>query len=221
MLKRCLIAAIAVAAAGVFSANAEDPDEYEVWEPETPESTSHSPQTAAVTETEEEEPDFAIMGPSAVGADELCCFVRRHNPDFPMEIAEAYLAVGERYGIRGDVALCQAIVETGWFMFSDGTAVTPTQHNYCGLGVTGRGMKGHSFATVEDGVRAQIQHLYAYATTAPLPKGEPLLDPRFSYVRRGIASTWHELSNRWAMNPNYGRQIMALYDQLLQHSNGK
>lgn len=211
--KRLIIIACAVILTGIISANAEDPDEYEVWEPAAEEYTD--------TESSAEEPDYAIMGHSVVDADALWRFVSRHNPDFPHEIAEAFVTIGERYGIRGDVALCQAIVETGWFRFSDGTSVTASQHNYCGLGVTGRGKKGHAFATVEDGVRAQMQHLYAYATTEPLPAGEPLMDPRFTYVRRGIASTWHELSNRWAMNPNYGRQIMTLYHQLLQHSKGQ
>lgn len=202
---------------GALASTPKDHDEYEVWEPEETTGTEHTPHNTTASAAAEE-PDYAIMGHSAVDADALWRFVCRHNPDFPHEIAEAFVTIGERYGIRGDVALCQAIVETGWFRFSDGTSVTASQHNYCGLGVTGRGKKGHAFATVEDGVRAQMQHLYAYATTEPLPAGEPLMDPRFTYVRRGIASTWHELSNRWAMNPNYGRQIMTLYHQLLQHS---
>ena len=213
--------AAALCGCNALASTPRDHDEYEVWEPE--ESAAHGPETpleAAAAEVMEQE-YASIMGAAAVDAETLWSFVCKHNPDFPREIAEAYLKVGERYGIRGDVALCQAIVETGWFMFADGTAVSPEQHNYCGLGVTGRGMKGHVFETVEDGVRAQMQHLYAYATKAPLPKGEPLLDPRFSYVRRGIAPTWHELSNRWAMNPNYGRQIMTLYDQLLRQTKSR
>ena len=156
----------------------------------------------------------SILGEAQIDARTLWLFVRRHNADFPIEIAEAFLSIGRSYGIRGDVALCQAIIETGWFRFADGTAVTPDPHNYCGLGVTGRGQRGASFETIEDGVRAHLQHLYAYASTDPLPSGEPLLDPRFSLVKRGVASSWHDLSNRWAMNPNYGRQILTLYSQL-------
>lgn len=151
----------------------------------------------------------------------IAAFVRRNNKTFPVEIADAYLRVGRRYGIRGDIALCQAIIETGWFRFADGTAVTPDQHNYCGMGVTSRGMKGCAFETVEHGATAHIQHLFAYATRSPLPEGEQLLDPRFRLVTRGVAPNWTDLSNRWAMNPNYGNQIIQLFNQLLNYANSK
>lgn len=221
MLTRCLIAVCAALAAGVSLASAEDPDEYEVWEtvgggePCTA-ITAIEPEPAAVAEATEL--CSSIMGEQQVDAETLCRFVKRHNPDFEPEIAETFVRLGKVYGIRGDVAMCQAIIETGWFKFADGTAVRPEQHNYCGLGVTKRGVKGHAFDSVEDGVRAHLQHLYAYACTAPLPKNEPLTDPRFKLVKRGAATTWEELSNRWAMNPNYGKQIMRLYGQLLELS---
>lgn len=216
----------------------EDDDDYDVWEP-VHSSPAKSPrkdkariclspdspdmlQYAVPAETVTTEPTAiaaggipeSILGESQIDAHTLWLFVRRHNADFPIEIAEAFLSIGRSYGIRGDVALCQAIIETGWFRFADGTAVTPDQHNYCGLGVTKRGQRGASFDTIEDGVRAHLQHLYAYASTEPLPIGEPLLDPRFSLVTRGVASSWHDLSNRWAMNPDYGQQILTIYSQL-------
>ncbi len=165
---------------------------------------------------------IAICGSAEIRDPErIAAFVRRNNKDFPVEIAEAYIRVGDRYGIRGDIALCQAIIETGWFRFADGTAVTPDQHNYCGMGVTSRGMKGCSFETIDDGATAHIQHLYAYACRTPLPQGEQLLDPRFKLVSRGVAPNWTDLSNRWAMNPNYGNQILRLYNQLQTYINQK
>ena len=69
-------------------------------------------------------------------------FVLRHNPDFDPQIAREFIRAGSRYGIRGDIAFCQAIVETGWFKYTGGTAVTADSHNYCGLGVTSKGRKG-------------------------------------------------------------------------------
>lgn len=167
-------------------------------------------------------PKHPIMGEAVITDPEVICnFVRRNNPAFPQEIAEAYLKVGEMYGIRGDMALCQAIIETGWFRFADGTAVRPEQHNYCGMGVTSRGMTGNSFESIEDGVRAQIQHLYAYCCRRPIPEGESLLDPRFKLVSRGVAPNWEDLSNRWAMNPNYGNQIIRLHQQLVDFDKEK
>lgn len=157
---------------------------------------------------------ISIMGLSEVDAETMWRFVRTRNPEFPIEIAQAFHRLGQTYGIRGDVALCQSIVETGWFTYCGGTAVTPDQHNYCGLGVTSLGVKGHSFESIDDGVRAQLQHLYAYACRKPLPRGEEVIDPRFSLVSRGVATTWHDLSGRWAMNDSYGDQILSLYNTL-------
>lgn len=156
-----------------------------------------------------------IAGASAIDAADIARFIARYNPTFDPDIAQAYIDLGAVYGIKGDVAICQAIVETGWFTFTGGTAVTPEQHNYCGLGVIRRGHRGASFSTISDGVRAHLQHLYAYITSAPLPEGEPCLDPRFSLVARGCASTWHDLNGRWAANPAYGSRILDVYSRLI------
>lgn len=159
-----------------------------------------------------------IMGKSVVSAEKMSAFVKSKNPNAQDidRIAKAFIDIGNKYGVRGDVAFCQSILETGWFKFDGGTAVTPDQHNYCGLGVTSKGVKGHSFPTIEAGVTAQIQHLFAYATKDDLPKGEKLIDPRFQYVTRGIAPHWEDLNMRWAMNDNYGQHIMSIYNDLLK-----
>lgn len=154
--------------------------------------------------------------------DVLISFVTNKNKDAKniKEIAKSFIEVGKLYGVRGDIAYCQAVIETGWFKFDKGTAVTYDQHNYCGLGVTSKGVKGHSFKTVREGVTAMIQHLYAYATKNSIPKGETIVDPRFKYVTRGIAPTWEGLSNKWAMNANYGSHILEMYDQLKTFKEG-
>lgn len=158
-----------------------------------------------------------IRGDNSVEAEQMYQFVAAHNPDFDPAVAEAFFTVGQKYGIRGDIALCQAIIETGWFRFDNGTAVTPDRHNYCGLGVSRRGDVGCSFETVEQGVTAMIQHLYAYSCRKPLPKGEELIDPRFRYVERGSAQTWEALAGRWAANLNYGQKILSIYNKMLIH----
>lgn len=155
-----------------------------------------------------------ILGEPALDVEQMYMFVKSRNKNFKREIAEAFYHIGKRYGVRGDIALCQSILETGWFMFSGGTAVTPDQHNYCGLGVTKLGMKGHKFKSIEEGVKAQMQHLYAYACDSKLPRGEKLIDPRFSLVARGIAPTWADLSRKWAANDHYAERIMDLYSQM-------
>jgi hypothetical protein len=46
------------------------------------------------------------------------------------KIAKAFLEVGKKYGVPGDIAFCQSIIETHYFLYDLGTAVTPDQHNY-------------------------------------------------------------------------------------------
>ena len=149
---------------------------------------------------------------------------------YPEGIAELYIEIGKKYNIRGDLAFAQAVKETGYFQFYG--IVRNGQNNFCGLGATGVanngtellngvdpnrasyvvGMHGLSYATIADGVEAHIQHLYAYATTAPLPDGCELLDPRFKYVSRGIAPLWSGLNGRWAVPGNgYGESIISDY----------
>lgn len=170
------------------------------------------------TSTRGKSGSIAILGETEVDVETMVNFVRSRNADFPREIAEAFHRIGKIYGIRGDIALCQSIIETGWFKFTGGTAVTLNQNNFCGLGVTKLGVKGHSFSTVDEGVTAQIQHLYAYACKHSLPRGEKIVDPRFKLVSRGVAPNWHDLNNRWAANSKYGDHILALFDEMRQFS---
>lgn len=158
---------------------------------------------------------LTIFGPTEVSPERMWAFVAAVNPDFSLDIARAYYEIGRRYGIRGDVALCQSILETGWFRFTGGTAVRPEQHNYCGLGVTRLGVRGHKFRNIEEGVTAHLQHLYAYASRHSLPEGEKMVDPRFKLVKRGVATSWTDLNNRWAANRRYGQDILAIFQRLM------
>lgn len=136
------------------------------------------------------------------------------------DLIDYYLEIGKEYGIRGDIAYLQAIKETNFFQFTG--IVQPHQNNYSGIWATGSaltgnepyngvspdkmrfepGVHGVTFASPRIGVEAQIQHLYAYATTAPLPQGKELLSPRFIYVNRGCAPRWVDLGGKWAY-PGY------------------
>ena len=126
-----------------------------------------------------------------------------NNSAFDVEIAKAFFKLAPKYGIDPMMAIAQSILETGWFKYA-GSAVTADQHNYCGLGVTSTGVKGGTFATIEDGVTAQLQHLFAYGCKDTLPSGDKVLDPRFSLVTRGIATYWQQLAGRWAC-PGYDK----------------
>ena len=109
--------------------------------------------------------------------------------------------------IRPEVAFCQAMKETGFLQF--GHDVKPDQCNFAGLGATGNGVAGNSFASVREGIRAQIQHLKAYATKDNLINA--CVDSRFNYVKRGSAPYVEWLGKKenptgdgWATGANYG-----------------
>ena len=69
-----------------------------------------------------------------------------------------------------------------YFLQFDGD-VKVEQCNFAGIGATGGGVPGNTFADVRTGIRAQVQHLKAYASTAKLTQA--CVDPRFQYVKRG------------------------------------
>jgi SPOR domain/Mannosyl-glycoprotein endo-beta-N-acetylglucosaminidase len=156
----------------------------------------------------------SILGPTQLSAEQMNAYVRTLNPNAPL-LGEYYKSFGEYYGIRGDVAFAQAMQETGYFRFTGD--VRNSQNNFAGIGATGGGARGASFNTPEEGVLAHIQHLYAYATTAPLPNGYPLVDPRFHLVNRGSATTWTALNGKWAVpGTTYGQSILNIYRRMAE-----
>ncbi len=144
-----------------------------------------------------------IIGKSECTAYQMAAYLTARNPNaksWALEYAQLYLEEGEAEGVRGDGAWIQSCKETGNFKFTGGTAVTFEQNNFCGLGVTRKGLKGHSFDTPRLGIRAQIQHLKGYATTAPLKN--PCIDPRYKYISKGCAPKFVDLAGKWAV-PGY------------------
>lgn len=140
-----------------------------------------------------------IMGTSVATADQLNALLLSRNAQAAdyLHLSEIFLEEGEKEGVRGDGAFCQSLIETGYFRF--GGDVQPDQHNYAGLGAVG-GVPGLSFADDRTGIRAQIQHLKAYASAAPLQ--QECVDPRYRYVSKGCAPTFEQLSGKWAV-PGY------------------
>lgn len=162
---------------------------------------------------EEKPSGYSILGKTYLSPEHMNQFVKKINPD-AIELGIYYLTFGEYYGIRGDVAFAQAMHETDYLRFTG--VVKPEQNNFCGLGATGPDNPGASFETPRDGVLAHLQHLYAYASTKPLPDGYPLLDPRFDLVTRGSATTWVGLNGKWAVpGTNYGQSILGLYERMI------
>jgi len=171
--------------------------------------SSHTTEKLSQTQTR-------ITGKARCTAEQMRKFLKQRHPKINNKyllLPEIYLSEGAKEGVRGDLAFAQSLHETNFFKF--GGDVLPEQNNFAGLGATGGGVKGHSFATPQLGVRAQIQHLKAYASTAPL--NNPCVDPRFRYVKnRGCAPYIEDLGGKWAF-PGYDTKKYGSLRDALQH----
>lgn len=169
-----------------------------------------------------------IMGTSSVTVDQMVSYYNKRYT-FPADIyrdkgadsAEAFFKIlkeeAEAEGVRADVLFAQVILETGGLKF--GGDVQPSQCNFGGLGAVGGGAAGETFADVRTGLRAQVQHLKAYASTDGL--NNACVDKRFQYVSRGTARyvEWLAIPQNpygkgWAADADYGTKLLRIMDSL-------
>ena len=171
---------------------------------------------------------YLIEGTSAVTANNLAMYFKRKNGVYPTfyknsdaptieKFCQIYVEEAKAEGIKVEVAFMQAMVETGWLKF--GGAVQISQYNFAGIGALDGGAQGATFKTVREGVRAQIQHLKAYANEKPLNNTQ--VDPRFHLVKRGSAKYVEWLGQKenpngygWATAEDYGYKILRLIKEL-------
>lgn len=164
----------------------------------------------------------AIMGTAVATVKQMQDYIKNVNPNVAQSVIDMvpfYLSEGKTEGVRGDIAFAQSCLETGNFGFSQ-SAVTLDQNNFAGMGVTQNGMKGLSFETPQLGIRCQIQHLKAYASTEAL-KNENI-DSRFKYVTRGSAPyvEWLGIQENpkglgWAAGAGYGEKILTILSKII------
>ena len=171
---------------------------------------------------------YLIEGSSAVTANNLAMYFKRKNgvystfyknSDAPTieKFCQIYVEEAKAEGIKVEVAFMQAMVETGWLKF--GGSVQISQYNFAGIGALDGGVQGATFKTVREGVRAQIQHLKAYANEKSLNNTQ--VDPRFHLVKRGSAKYVEWLGQKenpngygWATAEEYGYKILRLIKEL-------
>lgn len=181
----------------------------------------------AASETPAEKTKTAIMGEAQATAQQMALYCRNKNAEPQItsctleELAGMFLEEGRAEGVRGDVAWAQSLHETGFFKF--GGIVLPTQNNFAGIGALNGNATGQAatFPDPRTGVRAQIQHLKAYASTEPLVNA--CVDPRFSLVARGCAPwvEWLGASDNpqgkgWAVpGKGYGASVVKLLGAIL------
>lgn len=167
---------------------------------------------------------YAIMGGSSVTVSDM---VKYYNARY-IYPASFYAAKGapniqtfctilkqeaEDEGVRAEVLFAQVMLETGGMQYKGD--VRMEQCNFGGLGATGNGVTGETFPNVRTGLRAQVQHLKAYASTDPLKK--KCVDTRFKYVKRGTAPyvEWLSIPKNpygigWAVDPAYDVKLLKI-----------
>ena len=133
------------------------------------------------------------------------------------QFAQIFYEEANAEGVKAEVAFTQCMKETGFLKY--GGDVLPNQYNFAGIGATGA-VHGASFKDVRTGIRAQIQHLKAYASTSPL--NNACVDPRFNLVTRNTAPyvEWLGIQENpngygWASAKNYGYDIVGMVKVLL------
>lgn len=169
-----------------------------------------------------------IMGTGSVTVDQMVSYYNKRYT-FPADTyrdkgadsAEAFFKIlkeeAEAEGVRADVLFAQVMLETGGLTF--GGDVQASQCNFGGLGAVGGGAAGETYADVRTGLRAQVQHLKAYASTEGL--NNACVDTRFQYVSRGTARyvEWLAIPQNpygkgWAADADYGTKLLRIMDSL-------
>ena len=120
-------------------------------------------------------------------------------------------------GVSPELVFVQSMKETGWLQY--GGDVEVDQFNFAGIGAVGGGAAGADFPDVRTGIRAQVQHLRAYADPSASADSlaYPVVDPRFSYVRKGAAPVVEYLGIQenpnhtgWAAARGYGYDLVSM-----------
>ena len=192
---------------------------------------------AATTARGPETPEIRTSGsnsvPQCVSPERLMAFLRSQNDRLDAKyqnIAADYKKHGEALRIRWDFAFYQMLLETNYLKFRRGDGspgdVKPKQNNFAGLGATGNGVPGESFADVSTGVLAQMQHLVAYSgdrvDNPVATRTRENQDGIISQSKRlGRAVRFGDLTNRWAADRNYSRSIISVSERYATaHCNG-
>ncbi|HCR83799.1 MAG TPA: glucosaminidase [Lachnospiraceae bacterium] len=172
---------------------------------------------------------YPIMGKSPVTVEQLVTYFKSSGETYPSKelqkggagsietFCQMYYDEAVAEEVRPEVAFVQTMKETGWLQYGGDASIE--QFNFAGLGTTGGGVAGESFADVRTGIRAQIQHLKAYATGDAL--NQECVDDRYEYVTKGCAPYVEWLGQRenpggygWATAERYGYSIVDMISKL-------
>jgi N-acetylmuramoyl-L-alanine amidase/PKD repeat protein len=138
--------------------------------------------------------------------------------EWAQRIAPIYIQYGELFDLRADIAWAQMCHETGFLEFTGD--VKPNQNNFVGIGATGGGVPGDSFATEELGIIAHYAHLAWYYYPDHINQYcSKQYDPRHfgdSHIRYTGDTTLGFLNGRWAPGATYTDKIILYANEIIQ-----
>lgn len=163
-----------------------------------------------------------ILGPTVLDAGDLVAWYRNFYPADPpvapiSDIIDTYLRIGAEEGVTGDIAFAQAILETGGFRSGHAQGF-----NFAGIGAFDHCAPtcGFRFRNLDDGVRAHIHLLRAYAdpglTTAQLAAAPNRQVAPERVGVRGCCPRWTGLTGVWASDPQYDRKVLGIYRLMVE-----
>lgn len=172
---------------------------------------------------------YPVMGSSEITVQDMIDYFNASGEEYPSEklseggadsieaFCQMYVEEAEAEGVRPEVAFAQTMKETGFLQYGGDAHIE--QFNFAGLGTTGNGVPGNSYPNVRTGIRAQIQHLKAYATDDALNRA--CVDDRYAYVKKGSAPYVQWLGQQenpeglgWATGENYGYDIVGMIEDM-------
>ena len=168
---------------------------------------------------------YPIMGTASVTKNQMVKYFNANAkyPDYYKStdaptieaFCQIYIEECKAEGVKVEVAFAQMLLETGYLRY--GGLVSIEDKNFAGMGATDSAANRNvaKFNTVREGVRAQVQHLKAYASKDPLKN--PQVDPRFHLVTRGTGMYVEYLSipnnpwgKGWASDKDYAVKIKKI-----------
>jgi len=151
---------------------------------------------------------LSLLGESCCSPERLLAYARRRNPRAP-DNADKYIRMGAKYGVRGDVAYCQATYDTrGWTADLAGPSWAPYVRKDW---------------DDEAAIEGRVRLLYALAMDYGLPEegDDPEEARAIAHLERfgwrGQAPCWEDLNGKWADpgNLKYAQYVVAMWRHLI------
>ena len=162
---------------------------------------------------------LTILGPCSLTANQLQAWLSANGKSASSslsctigQVAAYYLSEGATQGVRGDVAFCQAALETGWFA-SPAAGPLLAKNNFAGIAVPSAFSAGDGWPTPLLGVRAHIQLLAKVVGGNSTPLAVADVSPSWGGKP---ASVWAGLNDNWAVpGTTYGQEIVSIFNGIL------